>query len=205
VESYDRIALPYAQHFGSELSHKPLDRALLDAFIEQVKGRGVVCDVACGPGQVARYLDDAKLPVMGIDASKAMIRHARATTTNVDYRIGDMTALDLPDASLAGMTAFYAIVHLEAERLTDVFREFRRVLAAQAPLLLSFHIGTGRLHRDEMWGEKVDLDFVFFSMDTVLTALEAAGMRIQMKMERTPYQPLEHPSQRGYVLATRSG
>lgn len=205
VESYDRVALAYAQQFGGELSRKPLDRGLLDAFIEMVRGRGVVCDVGCGPGQVARYLDDAKVAVMGIDASNKMIAYARSTTTNVDYRVGDMRALDLPDASLAGMTAFYAIVHFEPKQLPEVFREFRRVLAPSAPLLLSFHIGTEHVHREEMFGEEVDLDFYFFEMDTVLTALESAGMRIEARLERAPYQPLEYPTTRGYVVARRSG
>src|SRR5437867_6393483 len=51
--SYDRVATEYAGRFFDELAHKPLDRALLNCFAEQVQGRGPVADLGCGPGQIA--------------------------------------------------------------------------------------------------------------------------------------------------------
>ncbi|MBM3218880.1 MAG: hypothetical protein FJZ38_09390 [Candidatus Rokubacteria bacterium] len=56
VPSYDAIADEYAQQYFDELDGKPFDRAWLDRFAESVKGRGRVCDLGCGPGQIARYL-----------------------------------------------------------------------------------------------------------------------------------------------------
>jgi hypothetical protein len=55
---YDRVAEEYVKRIFEELAHKPLDRALLDRFAEQMRGLGPACDVGCGPGQVARYLHD---------------------------------------------------------------------------------------------------------------------------------------------------
>ena len=61
--SYDRVAAAYAAHFMGELAHKPLDRALLDCFAEEVRGQGPapVGDIGCGPGHVARYLHECGL------------------------------------------------------------------------------------------------------------------------------------------------
>jgi len=46
--SYDQVARAYADHFFDELRHKPLDRALLDAFAEQVGRDAPVLEVGCG-------------------------------------------------------------------------------------------------------------------------------------------------------------
>jgi trans-aconitate methyltransferase len=58
-ESYDRLAEEYARRLFDELQHKPLDRELLSRLAAEVRGRGEICDMGCGPGHVARYLRDA--------------------------------------------------------------------------------------------------------------------------------------------------
>lgn len=48
ADSYDRVAATYAQHFVDELSHKPLDRALLSALIELAGTSAPIADIGCG-------------------------------------------------------------------------------------------------------------------------------------------------------------
>lgn len=203
--SYDRLAASYAAHFFEELRHKPLDRALLGAFADLVGPGAAVADVGCGPGQIARDLDARGLQVIGIDLSEEMITLARRLTPSVEFRVGSMLALDLPDASLAGITAFYAIVHFEPTELVVAFREFFRVLRPGGLVLLSFHIGSERVKRDELFGEAIDLEFVFFERASVEAALEEAGLSIEARIERAPYTEVEHPSLRGYLLARKPG
>lgn len=57
-ESYDALAATYTERIFGELAGKPLDRHLLNRFAEDVRGRGLVADVGCGPGHVARYLHE---------------------------------------------------------------------------------------------------------------------------------------------------
>ena len=52
--SYDRLAEHYAEKFEHELAHKPFDREQLTRFADRVRGQGRVCDLGCGPGQIAR-------------------------------------------------------------------------------------------------------------------------------------------------------
>ncbi|MEH0517275.1 MULTISPECIES: hypothetical protein [unclassified Streptomyces] len=49
-DSYDAVADVYAQGFTADLASKPLDRAMLAAFAEQVPKEGLVADVGCGTG-----------------------------------------------------------------------------------------------------------------------------------------------------------
>ena len=74
---YDRVAEQYAERLFHELDYKPFDRHLLALFAEMVKGRGQVCDIGCGPGQIARYLHDQGADAMGVDLSPKMIEQAR--------------------------------------------------------------------------------------------------------------------------------
>ena len=67
--SYDRAARAYAEHLCDELDRKPLDRALLNRFAEEVAGSGLVCDLGCGPGHVAAYLAARGVRTVGIDLS----------------------------------------------------------------------------------------------------------------------------------------
>jgi hypothetical protein len=46
--SYDAVAQAYERRYGEELQHKPLDRALLRVFADEVGPASVVGDVGCG-------------------------------------------------------------------------------------------------------------------------------------------------------------
>jgi len=72
-ESYDSAAKAYAEHLFTELDNKPLDRHLLNRFAEETAGRGLVADLGCGPGHIARYLHEHGVTVVGIDISHEMV------------------------------------------------------------------------------------------------------------------------------------
>ena len=56
IDSYDNIADDYAEEFYDELERKPFDRDLLKRFVLGLPRRGPVCDLGCGPGQIAKFL-----------------------------------------------------------------------------------------------------------------------------------------------------
>ena len=74
--SYDLVAERYAAEIAGELTHKPLDRGLLDAVAE-LAGGGPVADVGCGPGHVAAYLAGRGARTVGLDLSPGMCAVAR--------------------------------------------------------------------------------------------------------------------------------
>jgi SAM-dependent methyltransferase len=197
--SYDRVASVYAEHFVDELVHKPLDRALLTTLIE-LAGGGPIADIGCGPGQVARYLHDHGAVATGIDLSPGMIAAAQAAHPDVEFLQGNMLALPLDDESLAAIVTFYAIIHLRPEEIGPAFREFRRVLRSDGWLLLGFHVGDERIHREELLDQPVDLDFYFLPPATIEAILADSGFSVEMSLQRRPYEPYEFPSRRAYIL-----
>ena len=198
---YATIAPAYAAELLRELDGKPLDRGFLDAFAASTTGR--IVDVGCGPGQIAAYLATRGAAVEGLDLSPEMIAEARRAQPAIPFTVGDMCALPYPDASLGGIAAFYAIVHLPTAALGAPLREFHRVLAPGGLLALAFHIGETAVHVDEMWGQPTALDFHFHPADAVVAALAEAGLTVEARLERAPYPGAEHPSQRAYLLARK--
>ena len=200
--SYDRIADEYARRLYKELDGKPLDRELLTRFAKEVAGRGDACDLGCGPGQIARYLRDQSATVFGLDLSPKMVAQARELNPDISFRTGNMLAVDLPDASLAGIAAFYAIVNIPRESVPEVFREIARVLQPGGILLLAFHIGDETLHENELWGRPIDMDFFLFQPDAIRRDLESAGLVVEEIIERDPYgEDVEYQSRRAYIFA----
>jgi SAM-dependent methyltransferase len=200
-ESYDELAATYTERLFTELAGKPLDRHLLNRLAEDVRGHGLVADLGCGPGHVSRYLHDQGVRMLGIDLSPRMIDSARQRSPDIEFRVGDMRALDLPDGALAGIVAFYSLIHIGEPEMGATLRELRRVLAPGGLLLVAFHIGEETVHRDELWGHPVSLDFRFLMPSPIVARLIEAGFVVLERVEREPYPEVEHPSRRCYLLA----
>lgn len=203
--SYDRVAEDYAEQFRDELGKKPFDRKMLDWLAEKVGGLGVICDMGCGPGQVARYLHDRGVKACGVDLSPAMVQQAQSLNPAINFQQGDMLALtDVADNSYGGIAAFYSIVHIPRRQVVRVLLELKRVLRPRGVLLLTFHIGQEVKHLDEWWGKEVDLDFLFFRTDELKGYLTAAGFVLEEVIERDPYpEAVEYQSRRAYVFAKK--
>lgn len=150
--TYDRVAAQYTETFFNELSRKPFDRDLLDIFAECVRQQGLVGDLGCGPGHVARYLKDRDVDVCGIDLSAAMIAGASQRNPDIPFHQGDMRALANAAGAFAGIVAFYSLIHLQRSEILPTLQGLHRVLQPQAPLLLAFHGGAGEVYTDNWFG-----------------------------------------------------
>jgi SAM-dependent methyltransferase len=130
-----------------------------------------------------------------------MIEVAKRLNPGMDFRVGDMTLLDLPDGALAGVVAFYSIVHFAPSELGAVMLELRRVLAVGGSVLVSFHIGDEVVHVEDLFGAPVDLNFRFHDPEDVMDALRRANLQVREQIEREPYEGVEYPSRRCYLFA----
>ena len=204
-QDYDRIAAEYASRLFHELDGKPKDRELLLRFAALAGDGGKVCDMGCGPGHVARFLrDNGYQQVSGLDLSPAMIEHARRLNPDIEFEEGNMLSLPMADGSLAGLTAFYAIVNIPEESLPTAFREMTRVLQPGGLLLLAFHVGGEVLRPEELFGAKIAIEFYHFDRGLIEGLLEQAGFRIEEVVERGPYAPdIEYQSHRAYIFARK--
>ncbi len=201
--SYGAIAGTYADSFAGELAHKPLDRALLGVVVEERPPESTIADVGCGPGHVTRYLAGLGARVVGVDVSPGMVEVARQRNPGITFIEGSMTDLPVRDGAWGAVVAFYSIIHLASTMHDLAVRELARTLTPSGLLLLSFHVGEGVIHRDEMLGKPVQLDFHLIRSRDMVAACEAAGLTVQLTLERQPHLAVEAPTTRGYVLAKK--
>ena len=201
--AYDKVASEYADKFFHELKEKPLDCALLEMFSRRIAQEGLVCEVGCGPGQVAVYLSGLGVKVYGIDISEKMVEMAHHLSPGIHFEQWSMLSMPAKDNSLAGIVGFYAIVNLTKQEIEQAMKEFYRTMRSGAPILLSFHIGDETMHVNEFLGKPAALDFFFYPVETIKGMLEQAGFRVDEAVLRSPYAGVEHPSQRAYLFARK--
>jgi SAM-dependent methyltransferase len=201
---YNLVAEDYAREFSDEMSKKPFDRKMLDWLTEKVKGLGTICDLGCGGGQVAGYLQSRGASVCGIDLSPEMIKQARRLNPEIAFHQGNMLALtEVADDSFGGIAAFYSIIHIQRKSLVDALREMKRVLRPRGRLLLTFHIGQKDVHIAEWWNKPVTLDFYFFETEEMKGCMTQAGFELEEVIERDPYPEIEVQTRRAYVFANK--
>jgi SAM-dependent methyltransferase len=186
--AYDAVAGDYAERFRTELEAKPLGRAMLAAFAELVRatGAGPVADIGCGPGRVTAHLHSLGVDAFGIDLSPAMVAVARRGHPGLRFDVGTMSALDLPDGALAGVVAWYSIIHTPPEQLPEAFAELHRVLAPGGRLLVAFQVRDEPVHVSEGFGRALALDFHPLSPELVCELLERAGFVVDARLVREP-------------------
>jgi SAM-dependent methyltransferase len=143
--SYDTVAVSYASQARASLATAPHLHSALELMASMVAaaGGGPVADVGCGPGHVTARLHELGVAAFGIDLSPAMIDLARHDHPGLRFEVGSMTDLQLADASVAWLLAFWSLIHVPDDEVPTVFGHFWRVLRPGAPLLIGFHAGDG--------------------------------------------------------------
>ena len=138
-DSYDSMAELYTAVNRGDIDRDTPDREWLAEFAQLAAlGSGAVADLGCGPGFVTNHLSELGLTVLGYDLSPALIAEAKRAFPHVEFNVGDLKALDIPSASLAGIVSRYSLIHMPPCELANVFGEFARLLKPGAPVLVSF-------------------------------------------------------------------
>jgi ubiquinone/menaquinone biosynthesis C-methylase UbiE len=202
-KAYDRVAEEYAAAFAGEHEKKPKDLEMLQRFSQRLKEKGPVWDLGCGPGHTAGHLARLGLDVSGMDLSGKMLTQARRRFPDICFLRGDILNLALKDGALAGIVAFYAIVHFTKPQVKRALAELYRVLGNGGTVLLAYHVGKGALQVAEFLEKVFDAKLAFFTNRFISGCLEDCGFEEIEIIERAPYPGVEYQSRRAYVFARK--
>ena len=201
--AYDVLAESYADRLREELAVMPYDRAMLGVFAELVSGHGggVVADLGCGPGRITAHLHSLGLDAFGVDLSPAMIEVARRDHPVLRFVEGRLDDLPVDDGAVAGVVAWYSIIHTPPEQLPSVFTEFARVLAPGAPVLLAFQVGEERVHLQQVYGHDVSVHLHRLRPERICALLADSGIDVDARLVREPSDREKTPQ--AYLLGQR--
>ena len=191
--SYDTVADSYAELLRDWLAQAPYERALLSLFADLVRdaGDGPVLDAGCGTGRVTAYLTGRGLEAFGVDLSPGMLTAARREHPGLRFEEGSMTDLDLPAASLAGLLAWWSLIHVPDEAVPLCVAEFRRVLRPGAPLLVGFFTGDRtRLKTEGYGGHPMHVHVYHRPLERMAGWLAAGGFTVETEVVLHADQPL---------------
>lgn len=201
--SYDADATGYADKVRGLLDRMPYLRASLTLFAELVRGAGggPVVDVGCGTGYVAAYLHEVGVDAFGIDLSPEMIAIARRDHPELRFEVGTMTGLELADDSVAGIVAFWSVIHVPDHAMPGVCEEFRRVLRPHGRVLIGFHVGDETQHTSEGYtGRPIKVDTHHRQPSKVRGWLRDAGFTTEAELVMRPDDDVP-----GAVILARGG
>jgi SAM-dependent methyltransferase len=146
--SYDTVAVSYADYTRDLLDGLPHLRAALRLFAELVDGP--VADVGCGPGNITALLHTLGVDAFGIDLSPGMIELARRNHPGLRFEVGSMT--EPLGTSVAGILSWWSLIHVPDDEVPVVFEHFHRALRPGGLVQLGFHVGDGTNVKTQGYG-----------------------------------------------------
>ena len=135
-EAYAVAAEQYIDLFGAISAVHEDDLSLITRHLSTCPS--TVLDVGCGPGHLTAYLRSLEVDAIGVDVVPEFIRHARATDPLGRYMFGSIHALPVAAGSVAGLLAWYSLIHVPPLVLDRVLAEFRRVMTPRGALVVGF-------------------------------------------------------------------
>ena len=201
--AHDVLAEPYVEYLAGALERMPIEQQILSLFCSSVLGIGPeVADVGCGTGRLMPYLESHGLRPRGVDLSPGMIAAARRDHPSFDFEVGDVRALPLADACVAGVVCWYSLMYLPPEDRALAFGELARVVRPGGYLVTAFKAGDGTLRRGgRTLNLGIEFDIYWMAPDEMIRLAAAAGFEAVFWAGR-PADEFEAQPQ-GYLMARR--
>lgn len=184
--AYDSMAVAYHERFPDLRAEQPLDRAMIGAFAEYVRGAGdpEVLDAGCGTGRLIGPLRELGLEVTGVDLSPGMLAIARADHPDVVLAAADLRRMPFADHRFAGVVAWYSLINCAPAELGEALGEVTRVLRPGGYLLTGFQSGVGSRVQSNAYTQGHERVLHLRTADEMAEAFETAGLTVVARVER---------------------
>lgn len=181
VQAYGAPTMDVEGLLGTEVLPADPDRQLIEPWAAAVDGP--ILDVGSGTGRWTGRLASLGYQVEGLEPAQRLVKLARETHPGVTFHHGLITDLAAWDRRWAGILAWYSVIHMGPQELSDALCSLHDVLEDHGTLLLSFF--TGPVVRT--FPHPVAPAYLW-PMDRMVQVLETAGFTI-VDQRHTPSGP----------------
>lgn len=184
--AYDSMAVDYHDRFPDLSAEQPLDRAMIGAFAEYVRGGGdpAVLDAGCGTGRLVGPLRELGLEVTGVDLSPGMLAMARSAHPDVVFAAADLRRMPFADHRFAGVVAWYSLINCAPDDLAAALAEVARVLRPGGHVLTGFQSGAGSRVQSNAYSKGYERELHLRTADEMAAAFEEAGLAVVARVSR---------------------
>jgi|DewCreStandDraft_5_1066085.scaffolds.fasta_scaffold00086_106 ADP-ribose pyrophosphatase YjhB (NUDIX family)/ubiquinone/menaquinone biosynthesis C-methylase UbiE len=177
IETYDRIAPVYAEHWYAAASRDHPERFV--AMMRRTKpGPGwLVLDAGCGSGQHLLRLRELGCKVVGADLSAGMLAEARRRTGSALLVRMDLRRPAFAAHRFHGIWASASLLHLDRAEILPVLRAFYQLLD-HGYLYVSMKEGTGSELRSDAAYDGAPRFFTYVTEYEMRLWLEQAGFQV---------------------------
>ena len=185
IRIFDGAAEAYAEHFMDfQLYHKVLD--LLCAFLPAGEIR--VAELACGPGNISRYLlkQRPEIKLMGSDLAPAMLKIAELQNPGAEFSTLDMRDVAKLPAEFEGIICGFGLPYISREESITLIRDSAAKLKDGGVLYLSTMEGNYSDSAVKQGSSGQSMMQYLHEAEYLLTALEENRLDL-VHMERLPF------------------
>jgi len=136
VETYNKAAKNYQEKvMGIDLYNDTYDKfcALID------KKNPEILEVACGPGNVTKYLYSKRIDfkILGIDLAPSMIELAKINNPQADFQVMDCRNIEKLDKIFDAILCGFCMPYLSKQECNKMIADFSKLLKPEGVLYFS--------------------------------------------------------------------
>ena len=139
-------------------------------------------DIACGPGNVSKYLLQQKpdLQILGIDLAPKMIELARSNNPTAEFKVMDCRDIFSLNKKFDAVMGGFCLPYLTKEEATDLIRTLSEILNKKGVLYLSTMEDDYEKSGFQKSSDGKDQMFIHFHQaDYLQEALEKSGLQLR--------------------------
>ena len=139
----NKIAVEVFNKMASAYEGKFMDVSLygdtFDFFCNQIKNKGEVIELACGPGNITKYLLNKRpdLTILGTDLSANMIELAKKNNPTAEFQLMDCRDIGKIEKKYDAIMCGFCLPYLSKEETSQLIHDASKVVKPKGVLYLS--------------------------------------------------------------------
>jgi SAM-dependent methyltransferase len=202
AQGYDQI---YKEHLDWSQKIRVEERARYTSLLlTKLPPQAKVLDIGCGTGLLTTKVLAQRFQVTGVDISLRHIEMAKETVPNATFIHADVTELDFPPDSFAGIVAFYSLFHLPRAEQAELFRRVAMWLRPGGYFVATLAAKSFTADIEENWFGAATMYWSSYDSETNKRLIQEAGLQI-ISAEKEAAQEFDKEVTLLWIVAQKPG